>query len=324
MSYIPHTEADRARMLEAVGVKTVEDLFSAIPENVLLRDPLDLPPPLAEPDLLRTLGALAAENRTDLVSFLGAGCYDHYIPPTVDALAGRSEFYTAYTPYQPEISQGVLQAFFEYQSMICELTGLEVSNASMYDGATALAEAFLLCGAVHKKKKKVVLSGGVHGDAGAVVRTYLSRLGVEVVEVPLDAGRTDPARVAEAAVGASGVAVQSPNNLGFVEDLGAVAEAAHDAGALCVGVVDPLSLALLEAPGRVGVDVAVGEGQALGAPASFGGPHFGFFAACEKHIRQIPGRVVGATEDAQGRRGFVLTFQTREQHIRREKAHRCA
>ncbi|MHC5036124.1 MAG: aminomethyl-transferring glycine dehydrogenase subunit GcvPA [Planctomycetota bacterium] len=320
MGYVPHTDEDRQQMLRAIGVEKMVDLFTSIPANVVLNRAMDLPSPLPEPDLIRHMKSVAARNRTEPVSFLGGGCYDHYIPPAVDALAGRSEFVTAYTPYQPEISQGVLQAFYEYQSMICELTGLEVANASMYDGATSLAEALLLCIGSAKKKKKVVLAKGIHPDFRRVVRTYLGRLGIEIVEVPLAGGVTAPERIADAAPGAAGVAFQSPNALGFIEDGAALAEAAHGSGAMCISVVDPISLALLEAPGVQGVDVAVGEGQGLGNPISFGGPHFGFFAAREKDIRRLPGRVVGATVDGGGKRGFVLTFQTREQHIRREKA----
>jgi glycine dehydrogenase subunit 1 len=320
MSYVPHTPEEEAAMLGVIGEPSAEALFRVIPENIRLDRPLDLPEPLAEPALVAHMRDLAGANRTDLVSFLGAGCYDHFVPAAVDLLAGRSEFYTAYTPYQPEISQGVLQAFFEYQSMICELTGLEVANASMYDGATALAEALVLCTGVRKKKKRVVLSAGVHPEYRKVVRTYLSRCGVEVEEVPLEGGVADPERLGGACEGAAGVALQSPNFLGCIEDVRAVAQAAHGAGALCVSVHNPVTLGLLEAPGVLGVDVAVGEGQGLGCPSSFGGPHFGFFAAREKYVRQLPGRIVGATVDGSGRRGFVLTFQTREQHIRRDKA----
>jgi glycine dehydrogenase subunit 1 len=320
MSYVPHTREDRARMLKAIGAASVEDLFAPIPPEARLAKPLHLPEPLAEQDLLNAMEALAARNETGAACFLGAGCYDHFIPPAVDALANRSEFYTAYTPYQPEISQGMLQAFFEYQTMICEITGMDASNASLYDGATAVAEAVLLCVGVKKGRKKIVLSEGVHPDTRRVVKTYVSKAGIETVEVPLDGGRTDPARLGQAAAGAAAVAVQSPNVLGFIEEQNAAAEAAHKAGALCVSSVDPISLGILDPPGALGVDVAVGEGQGLGCPMSFGGPGFGFLASREEFLRHLPGRLVGATVDGKGRRGFVLTFQTREQHIRREKA----
>ncbi len=320
MTYVPHTDEDRAKMLKAIGVDSVDDLFASLPDSVRLRAPLDLPPPVGEADLLRGMAARAGRNRADLVSFLGAGHYDHFIPPAVDALANRAEFYTAYTPYQPEISQGILQAFFEYQSMICEITGLEVSNASMYDGASALAEALVLCANAKKKRKRIVLSEGVHPEYRRVVRTYFRHLDVEVVEVPLRDGLCDPARLADQARGASGVAVQSPNVLGFIEDAASLIEPVHQAGGLFVSVVDPVSLGVLEAPGVQGADFAVGDGQPLGCPVSFGGPHFGFLAGRKAFVRKLPGRIVGATVDEENRRGFVLTFQTREQHIRREKA----
>jgi glycine dehydrogenase subunit 1 len=327
MSYIANTEAERQGMLAAIGVGSIEDLFDDVPARVKI-DGLNIPPPLAEPELLRLLRDLSERN-ADLVHypcFLGAGAYRHFIPSVVGYVTGRSEFSTSYTPYQPEVSQGNLQATYEYQSLICELTGMEVANASMYDGATAVAEAAIM--AINlTNRRKVVLAPALQPEYPAVVRSYLAGQGVEILEVPLvrDDGRTEPRLTAAAAAAlfdaeTACLVVQQPNALGIVEDLRGLADVAHAAGALLVVDVDPIALGLLEAPGALGADIVVGEGQPLGLPTSFGGPYLGLFGCREAYIRQMPGRIVGATVDGLGNRGYVLTFQAREQHIRREKA----
>jgi glycine dehydrogenase subunit 1 len=323
MPYIQHTPEDIARMLRTVGVETLDELFDALPAEVRAAAPLHLPPPLDEPQLLRHAGERAFQNRgAEGVCFLGGGCYDHFIPPAVDALSGRGEFYTAYTPYQPEASQGILQAFFEYQTLIARLTGMEISNASLYDGASALAEAALMAHALGRRKgKRILVSGAVHPEYIQTLETYLRHIDVTVEILPLRDGVTDASAVAgRCDKDVAAVAAASPNGYGLLEDLGPLAEAAHGCGALLIAVADPVGLGILKPPGAFGADIVVGEGQGLGNPMSFGGPHFGFLAAREKAVRSLPGRVVGMTQDSRGRRGFVLTFQTREQHIRREKA----
>lgn len=321
-SYLPHTEADRRIMLETIGVKTVDDLFACIPESVRLNRPLHLPAPMAEPDLVRHLRRLAAKNGSleEYACFLGAGAYDHYIPSTVGHVIGRSEFYTAYTQYQPEIAQGYLQALWEYQSMICEITGMPVANASLYDGGSAMAEAAMMaCTAV--RRSEIVVAKTVHPHYRAVLSAYAVDLGYPIREVGYDDGLTDAAQL-EQVVGTATAAViiQSPNFFGSIEDIKALADMAHAKGAYLIAAADPVSLALLEAPGRLGADIVIGEGQSLGLPVGFGGPYLGFFAVTEKLMRKMPGRIVGQTVDQEGRRGFVLTLQAREQHIRREKA----
>ncbi len=321
MPYIQNTDADRVRMLETIGAASVEELFSEIPKAIRWNGELDIPEALSEMELQREIRGLALKNRTSSCrpTFLGAGVYRHFIPALVNHLAGRSEFVTAYTPYQPEASQGALQAFFEYQTMICMLTGLDISNASMYDGATALTEAALMAVDI-KKKKKIALSAGVHPEYRAVLETYLKHTGVEIVEIPLDKGATDPAVAAGLAAEAAGLLIQSPNFLGSIEDVEALSAAANSAGALSIVSVDPVSLSIIEAPGHLGAHIVTGEGQALGSPMALGGPGFGFMAAKKEFVRRLPGRIVGQTEDASGKQAYVLTFQTREQHIRREKA----
>jgi glycine dehydrogenase subunit 1 len=310
-------------MLAVVGAAGVEDLFSEIPEEVRRREPLALPAPLSEVELLGDLRRLAAADTpaTSLISFLGAGVYDHYVPAVVDAVVSRSEFATAYTPYQPERSQGVLQTIFEYQTAICELTGMEVSNAGMYDAGTALAEAALLAGG-QTRRRRIVLSAGVHPEYRQVLATETAGYGLRPQIVDLPAGAATDPRALAAAVDADTAAVvlQQPDFFGALEDLAAAAEVAHAAGALFVVVADPVSLGLLEAPGALGADVVVGEAQAFGNAMAFGGPGLGFMAVTRKLMRRIPGRLVGETLDADGKRGFVLTLQTREQHIRRQKA----
>jgi len=320
--YIPHTDADVARMLEAIGVDSVEALFECVPGKLRLRDSLALPPALSEQELLAELGALAERNvHTGTHDwFLGAGTYAHFTPSSVDALASRSEFYTSYTPYQPEISQGTLQAIFEWQTMIAGLTGLEVANASLYDGASAAAEAALMAMRT-TRRSRVVLSAGLHPHYRQVVQTYLAGLGAEIaVARRAPDGRTEPLAPQIDATTAC-VVMQQPAFLGCVEDVAAAAEAAraHDAR-LVVVVAEALSLALLRSPGDCGADIACGEAQSFGVPMGLGGPHLGFLATRQRFVRQLPGRLAGQTVDAEGRRGFVLTLSTREQHIRRERA----
>ncbi|MGH2401916.1 MAG: aminomethyl-transferring glycine dehydrogenase subunit GcvPA [Candidatus Limnocylindria bacterium] len=322
MTYSPHTEADRARMLEAVGIGSVDDLFADIPAAVRASD-WTIPPPLVEQEVRAELARLAGRNRIPEVSFLGAGVYRHLIPSVVGEVIGRSEFATSYTPYQPEVSQGTLQSIYEFQSLICELTGMEVASASHYDGATATAEAALMACRL-TRRSRVAVSAAVNPDYRRVLETYCSGPGIEVVTVPVDladggSGTTDPASVESIGEVACLVAAQ-PNFFGQLEPMRELADAAHAAGAQFVAVVEPTSLGLLEAPGAYGADIVAAEGQPLGVPVSFGGPYVGLMAARMASVRQMPGRLVGATRDAQGRKGYVLTLQAREQHIRREKA----
>lgn len=322
MNYIPHTDADRAAMLAAVGVEKVEDLFHDVP--AAYRFPtLELPDPVSEMEIMAELQAISEENLNagHYPSFLGAGAYHHYVPRVVDHLISRSEFYTAYTPYQPEISQGTLQSIFEYQSMICALTGMDVSNASHYDGATSTAEAVIMAmNSVKGKRNKVLLSPALHPEYRAVVRTYTQGMGLEIVgDESASAGL--PELAARLDGNTACLIVQNPNFLGQIEDLTGLAERVHQAGAMLVVVVtDPISLGLLRAPGDYGADIVAGEGQALGNGLNYGGPYLGFFACREKDVRKMAGRLVGQTVDVEGKRGFVLTLATREQHIRREKA----
>jgi glycine dehydrogenase subunit 1 len=319
MSYLALTDADREAMLEAIGVGSIDDLFGDLPRGIRLGRELDLPPALEEQALTAYFEQLAAENERPEVSFLGAGLYDHYVPAVVDAVLQRGEFLTAYTPYQPELSQGVLQSIFEYQTAICELTGMDVSNASGYDGTTVAADACYI--AKHATgRSKVVITEATNPQVRQVVRTYAPGFGLEVVEVPHRDGATDPDELRAAADGAACAIFQQPNLFGVLEPAPDLAAAAADAGALAVAHVDPLSLGVLEAPGRYGCAVAIGEGQGAGNHLAFGGPHYGFLAARSEFIRRMPGRIVGETTDAAGNRGYVLTLQTREQHIRREKA----
>jgi len=320
--YTSATDADRRAMLDAIGVESVDDLFADIPEPLRLDRPLDLPAGKPEQEVYGYLRDLAALNVSaeDEVSFLGAGMYDHYVPALVDSIASRSEFLTPYTPYQPEVSQGGLQAMFEYQTMISELTGLPVSNASLYEGPSALAAAGYLA-AGHTGRTRFVISRGVHPHARETLATTGAGWGTTVDEVPLADGVTDAEALGAAVDGdTAAVFLAQPNFLGAVEDLEALAPVAKRTGALLVVQVDPMTLAVLRPPGDFGVDVAVGEGQPLGNRLDYGGPSFGFFAAQEAYLRRMPGRIAGETTDVDGRRGFVLTLQTREQHIRREKA----
>ena len=321
MSFLSVTDRDREEMLEAIGVDSVDRLFEQIPASVRLGRSLDLEPALSEPELVRHLEELAAKNAHTgaELSFLGAGLYDHYVPAVVDAILSRGEFLTAYTPYQPEMSQGVLQAIFEYQTAICELTGMDVSNASGYDGTTVAADACYI--AKHATgRSKVVLAEALNPQVRQVVKTYAPGFGLDVVEVPHRDGTTDPDELRSAAEDAACVIVQQPNVFGVLEDAPGLTAAAGDAGALPVVHVDPTSLGVLEAPGKYDAAIAIGEGQPAGNNLSYGGPHYGFLAARSQFIRRMPGRIVGETVDAAGERGYVLTLQTREQHIRREKA----
>ncbi|MHB1417638.1 MAG: aminomethyl-transferring glycine dehydrogenase subunit GcvPA [Chloroflexota bacterium] len=323
MDFTPNTDADRAQMLRTIGVGSLDELLAVVPAQVRYPD-LALPAPLTELELTAELRAMAEANQ-DLEhapSFLGAGAYYHYIPAAISQLLLRSEFYTAYTPYQPEVSQGVLQALFEFQSLICSLTGMAVTNASMYDGATALAEAALMAIAA-TNRRKVVVSGSVHPDYRAVLATYLLSRGFQIVT---SAVSREGNRVVEEDLGGllgedtACCIVQQPNFLGGVADLSALVERTHGAGALFVMSADPVSLGVLRSPGEWGADIAVGEGQGLGSPLAFGGPYLGLLACRERFLRLLPGRLVGMTKDGEGRRGFVLTLQAREQHIRRQKA----
>lgn len=320
--YLPMTEEDRREMLEVIGLERVEDLFSDIPEHIRFHDQLDIPAPLSEPQLVKHMRKLADQN-TDfgrVISFLGAGAYEHHIPSVVDHVIGRSEFYTAYTPYQPEISQGELQAVFEFQSMICELTGMDVANSSMYDGPTALAEAAGMAASV-TRKRKILVSRAVHPEARQILSTLAKSIDLHVVEVPCTQGVTDLAQL-DALIDAdtAAVLIQSPNFFGHLEDLAAIEPVAHRHRGMFVVSANPMSLGILEPPGAFGADIVVGDAQPLGIPVQFGGPHCGFFATTDKLKRRIPGRIVGQTVDEDGVRGFVLTLQAREQHIRREKA----
>ena len=320
--YTSLTDDDLREMLAVIGASSIDELFAAVPEAVRLGRPLDLPAGLPEQEVFDRLSRMAARNVSaeDEITFLGAGMYDHYVPALIDSILQRSEFLTPYTPYQPEISQGGLQVMFEYQTAISELTGLPVSNASVYDGPSAVGAAAYLA-KLANGRPDVVVSRGVHPHSRATLSTLAAGYGQRVVEAPLAGGVTDVDALAER-IGpdTTAVIVQQPNFLGAVEDLEPVVAAARAAGALVVCSCDPLPMALLRTPGELGVDVAVGEGQSLGNRLDYGGPSFGFFAASEQHIRRMPGRIAGETRDVDGRRGFVLTLQTREQHIRREKA----
>ena len=308
-------------MLKTAGIDSgeMDELFRSIPPHLRPKS-FNLPPGRPEADVMREIRALGRKNTLNIVSFLGGGYYDHYIPAAVDALAGRSEFYTAYTPYQPEASQGTLQAIYEFQSCICRLTGMEVANASLYDGGTALFEAMIMT-LHHTGRNRVILDGGVSPIYRKMLRSYTSNLSIELVELPVQHGQSDREAIrkhlnAETA----GVILQNPNFFGVIDDHSDIAELCHAQGALMVESVYPISLGLLKSPAEMGADIATGEGQSLGIPLSFGGPYLGFMTTSKKLARKMPGRIVGETTDAQGRRGFVLTLQAREQHIRREKA----
>jgi glycine dehydrogenase subunit 1 len=320
--YTSATDADREAMLKAIGAGSIDELFADIPEGVRLDRPIDLPPGKPEQEVYAYLRDLARRNVStdDEISFLGAGMYDHYVPAVVDALLARSEFLTPYTPYQPEVSQGTLQVMFEYQTAISELTALPVSNATLYEGPSAVASAGWLA-RLQNKRERFVVSRGLHPHSREALATTASGYGTAVEDVPLSGGVTDADALREAISGdVSAVFLQQPNFLGAVEDLEALAPIARETGAILVVQCDPITLGVLRPPGDFEVDIAVGEGQSLGNRLDYGGPSFGFFAAQEAYLRRMPGRIAGETTDADGKRGFVLTLQTREQHIRREKA----
>jgi glycine dehydrogenase subunit 1 len=323
LSYILNTPADQRDMLAAIGTNSVEDLFASIPASLRLGRPLDVPPPLTELALQQHVGQLARSciSPDDAVCFLGGGSYDHFIPAVVDAVAGRSEFYTAYTPYQAEASQGSLQAFFEYQTLIAELTGLDVANASLYDGGSAVPEAVLMARSIMPKRHKVVVAESVHPEYRQALSTYLANLDATIVTVSTPGGHVDleqlQTNVSEETLC---VVIQHPNFFGGLEDVEAISKLTHDRGALFIVSFDPISLGLLKRPGQYLADIAIAEGQCLGNPMAYGGPYLGILACREEFVRKMPGRLVGQTVDRQGKRCWVLTLQTREQHIRREKA----
>ncbi|TWH60172.1 glycine dehydrogenase (decarboxylating) alpha subunit [Desulfitobacterium sp. LBE] len=322
MNYVPNTVDQQEQILTRIGVGSLEELFADIPESVRRQAQLKIREGLSELELVKYMGRLAAENKTveEYTSYLGAGAYEHFIPSYVDQLLLRSEFYTAYTPYQPEISQGTLQAIYEFQTLVCELTGMDGANASMYDGASALAEAALMsCDAT--RRKKVLVPQTIHPEYREVLRTYLLPRGVEILEIPYQEGAVDSEaleKVLNTEVAA--VLLQSPNFFGMIEKAEEIGQMAHAKGGLLVMAVNPVSLGLLKSPGELGADIVVGEGQPFGNPLNFGGPYLGFLACREKYVRRMPGRIVGATKDKNDKKGYVLTLQAREQHIRREKA----
>ena len=319
MSYVPSTQEQREEMLRVVGVKDYRGLYRDVPQQMLLDRPLDIPEGMSESQVTRVMTAMAAKNVVFPTILRGAGAYDHYIPAVVKSIPAKEEFLTAYTPYQAEMSQGVLQSIFEYQTMICELTGMEVSNASVYDGATAAAEAAAMCR--DRKRRVTLISAVMHPDAINTVRTYCYGTGDELKLVPAKDGKTDiEALRSMLTEEVSGFIVQQPNFFGQLEDAEALGEAVHAAGAMYVMSVNPISLGIMKTPRDCGADVAVGEGQPLGMPIGFGGPYLGFMATTEKHMRKLPGRIVGETVDSKGERAYVLSLQAREQHIRREKA----
>ena len=323
MSYILNTADQQRAMLDKIGASSIQDLFRSIPEALRLQRPLNVPRDLTEIELTQHLQALAKRNQgaDDTVCFLGGGSYDHFIPAVVDAVAGRSEYYTAYTPYQAEASQGSLQAFFEYQTLICQLTGMDVANASLYDGGSAVAEAVLMALAVTQRYGQVLIAESVHPEHRCALATYMANLETRIKTLPTPQGFLDPDNLRRTIDDQTAcVVVQHPNFFGCLEDVEAVADAAHARGALLIVSFDPISLGLLKRPGQYGADIAVAEGQCLGNPMSYGGPYLGILACREAFLRKMPGRLVGQTVDRYGQRSWVLTMQTREQHIRREKA----
>ena len=320
MTYFPNTDEQIQDMLQAIGVESYEELLEGIPSVLGTEQALDLPKPLSEMELLSEVQSIASQNKSDYTSFLGAGAYDHFIPKVVDFIIGRSEFYTAYTPYQAEVSQGTLQAMYEFQSMICALTGMDVANASMYDGATALAEAAMMARNI-TRKSKILVSAAINPHYLEVLNTYAESLGLTIVLIETKNDLTDTdSLMAHLDDETAAFALQSPNFFGNVENAETLARLTSEKGALFIQGTDPIALGILKAPGQYGADIVFAEGQALGNHQSFGGPYLGIFTTKKKYVRKMPGRIIGATTDTQGRRGFVLTLQTREQHIRREKA----
>ena len=321
MVYISNTQNDRLKMLEAIGIKNgnVDTLFKDIPLSLKPKS-FKIPEGLSEYEVSQKIEAISEKNKTNFCSFLGAGYYDHFIPAAVDAITSRSEFYTAYTPYQPEASQGTLQAIYEYQSAISRLTGMECANASLYDGSTAVFEACMMALRI-TSKNKILTDSGLNPISRKILYTYTSNLSIEFQEIPVVHGQSDRKKVDECIDDkTAAVVLQNPNFFGSIDDYSDIIEKCHAAGALAIVSVYPISLGLLKTPGEMGADIVIGEGQSLGLPLSFGGPYLGFMATKKKHVRKMPGRLVGETVDSDGKRGFVLTLQTREQHIRREKA----
>ncbi len=306
MSWIPATDTDRQEMLDTIGISSIDDLFSSIPDDLRLKS-WDIPEGISEMSTLATIKRMANKNTVDTVNFMGGGYYDHYIPAAVDALSSRSEFYTAYTPYQPECAQGTLQSIYEYQSAICRLTDMEFANASLYEGGTAVFEAATMSMRINRKRNKIVCHPSMNPNYRAILESHTANLDVEIVD------GDDP-------TDAACVIVQNPAFDGTIQDFSALGNACHEAGALFVVSFYPISLGLLKTPGEMGADIAIAEGQSIGIPLSFGGPYLGILATLKKHVRKMPGRICGETVDSEGKRGFVLTLQAREQHIRREKA----
>ena len=319
MPFIPHTDADRAEMLAAIGVDSIDALFADIPPELRCGE-LNVAPGQSEQEVFARMQQLASRNATDLTLFLGGGFYDHYVPAAVDAVTARSEFYTAYTPYQPEASQGTLQTIYEYQSALCRLTGMEVANASLYDGGTALYEAVMMALRI-TGRNRVIVDEGVSPIYRTMLRSYTTNLGIDLAEIPTSRGLGDRDRI-RSSLGdeTAAVVLANPNFFGCLDDFTDLADGIHDCGALMVVSTYPIALGLIKTPGAMGADIVTGEGQSLGLPLSFGGPYLGFMTSLTKHVRKMPGRICGRTVDAKGREGFVLTLQAREQHIRREKA----
>jgi glycine dehydrogenase subunit 1 len=321
IAYLPHTEEDIKMMLEATGITDVEQLFADIPRELVLSKPLDIPEGIPEFDVYRRMRALAARNRVEPVGFLGCGSYEHIIPAAVGHVLSRSEFYTSYTPYQAEMSQGILQAIFEFQTMICELTGLDVANASLYDGHTAVSEAAVLALNSVRRSDTILYSSTLHPFTRQVLKTHFSNLPVKLEEIPAAGGTTDLEQLAgRLRPGVAGVVLQSPNCFGYIEDLSGLGDRVHENESLLILSANPLSLGMLKTPGEWGADIAVGDTQPLGLPSYFGGPSVGYITATEKLLRKMPGRIAGQSLDQEGARAFLLTLQAREQHIKRERA----
>ncbi|MDP7179962.1 MAG: aminomethyl-transferring glycine dehydrogenase subunit GcvPA [Candidatus Woesearchaeota archaeon] len=320
MNFIPNTKEDKELMLKEIGISNVDELFRDIPEELILKDQLKIPKPMSELELKKHLENIAGKNKLQK-NFIGAGAYNHFIPSVVPHIISRSEFYTAYTPYQPEISQGILQAIYEYQTMICELTGMDMTNASMYDGASALAETCIMAANI-TRRNQILLSKTIHPEYIETVKTYAHFHNIELIEVDFENGTTDINKIKELISDkTAAIFIQNPNFFGCIEDLKTISNLAHEKKALLVTcVTEPASLALIKSPGELGADIVAGEGQSFGNPLNFGGPYLGIIAAKKEYMRYVPGRLVGLTKDTNGKEGFVLTLQAREQHIRREKA----
>jgi len=323
MNYISLSDKDKKEMLDKIGISTVDELFNSVPENIKLKRLLDVPAALSEPELVDKLKEISEKNKNaGLLSFLGAGAYQHYIPVVVDYLSSRGEFVSPYTPYQPEVSQGTLQVIFEFQTLICQLTGMDIANASLYDGASGAAEAVLMANRL-TRKEKILVASTIHPQYRQVIQTYTRNLGMSIEEIDfVNSGKINTEQLSKKIdEETAAVVCQSPNFFGIIEDIQTISDIAHKKNALSVYVVtEPLSLGILEPPGKLGADIVTGEAQAFGMPLSFGGPYLGFMACSKKYLRQFPGRIAGQTKDVDGKQGYVLTLSTREQHIRRERA----